>query len=129
MKETKYLDPHGLGNNVTSARDLVKLGHTAMKDEAFRKYVGTRRHSCEAVGPDGTKRTAVWNNTNQLLDVEGYDGVKTGTTTAAGACLVASGRRGDDALIVVILGATAPDARYVDARNLFRWAWTQRSKK
>ena len=129
MKETKYLDPHGLGGNLTSARDLVQLAHTAMKDETFRKYVATRRHSCEAVGPDGTKRTAVWANTNQLLDIDGYDGVKTGTTTAAGACLVASGRRGDDQLLIVVLGATSPDARYVDARNLFRWAWTLKTKK
>ena len=28
--------------------------------------------------------------------------------------------------IVVVLGATHSDSRYVDARNLFRWAWQQK---
>src|SRR5207245_3634539 len=89
-------------------------------------YVQTRRHQCEVAGADGKKRTVTWTNTNQLLGVEGYDGVKTGTTTAAGSCLVASGRRGSDQLIVVVLGSTSNDGRYVDSRNLFRWAWLER---
>jgi N-acetylmuramoyl-L-alanine amidase len=55
--------------------------------------------------------------------------VKTGTTAPAGNCLVASGRRGDDRLIVVVLGAGSADARYADTRNLFRWAWRQRGHK
>lgn len=129
MKETKFLDPHGLGNNQTSARDLAKLAWTAMKDPRFRGYVGTLEHRCAALAPDGQKREVIWKNTNQLLGIEGYDGVKTGTTTAAGACLVSSGRRGDDVLLVVVLGSTSPDARYVDARNLFRWAWLKRGHK
>jgi D-alanyl-D-alanine carboxypeptidase (penicillin-binding protein 5/6) len=51
--------------------------------------------------------------------------VKTGTTDAAGACLIACGERDGRELIVVVLGSTSSDARYVDARNLFRWAWSQ----
>ena len=78
------------------------------------------------VDPAGRSRDVVWTNTNKLLETEGYDGVKTGTTTAAGACLVASGRLGDDHLIVVVLGAGSSEGRYADARNLFRWAWRQR---
>jgi serine-type D-Ala-D-Ala carboxypeptidase (penicillin-binding protein 5/6) len=55
--------------------------------------------------------------------------VKTGTTNAAGACLVSSGVRGDDSLIVVVLGATSGESRYVDTRNLFRWGWQQLAKE
>ncbi len=33
---------------------------------------------------------------------QGYDGVKTGTKSAVGACLVASGSKGGDHLTVVI---------------------------
>ena len=47
-------------------------------------------------------------------------------TSAAGACLVSTGRRGDDRLFVVVLGSAASAARYTDARNLYRWAWSQR---
>jgi D-alanyl-D-alanine carboxypeptidase (penicillin-binding protein 5/6) len=129
MRQTKYLDPHGNSANASSARDLLRLTWAALQDPAFRAYVQTREHRCQATRPDGSKREVVWKNSNQLLDIEGYDGVKTGTTGAAGACLVASGRRGDDHLLVVVLGAASPDARYVDSRNLFRWAWLQRGHK
>lgn len=119
MKETKYNDPHGLSSgNVASPRDLAKLALTAMGDERFRGYVNTRQRETKVGGLDVT-----WTNTNQLLGIEGYDGVKTGTTTAAGACLVAHGRRGEERIIVVVLGSTTADGRYLDTRNLFRWAW------
>jgi D-alanyl-D-alanine carboxypeptidase (penicillin-binding protein 5/6) len=127
LKETSYLDANGLSRNLASPRDLATLTSLAMRLARFREYVATRRHECEVVGPTGDKRTVVWENTNHLLAIEGYDGVKTGTTTAAGGCLVASGQHGADKLIVVVLGSATGEARYSDARNLFRWAWQQRS--
>lgn len=130
LAETTYLDPHGLSSkNQSSARNLAALAWHALQNEQFRRYVQTRRHQYEVAGPDGEQRTVTWENTNKLLDIEGYDGVKTGTTTPAGNCLIASGRRGADHLIVVVLGSTATDGRYVDARNLFRWAWRERPNK
>lgn len=129
LAETHYVDPHGLSKNVTSARDLATLAWNAMRHPLFRGYVRTRRHACEMTDAKGAKRTNTWANSNKLLDIEGFDGIKTGTTTAAGACLVASGRRGSDHLILVVLGCTSNDSRYIDARNLFRWAWRQRGHK
>lgn len=130
LKELAYRDPHGLSSgNVSSARDLAALAIAAMKDERFRAYVSTRQHGCDVSTPDGGKRKVTWSNTNQLLGIEGYDGVKTGTTTAAGACLVATGERDGARLVVVVLGSTSADGRYVDARNLFRWAWAERERK
>jgi D-alanyl-D-alanine carboxypeptidase (penicillin-binding protein 5/6) len=130
LKEMAFKDPNGLSpGNVASARDLATLTYEAMKDERFRAYVATRRYNCEVVEPGGGKRKIAWTNTNQLLDIEGYEGVKTGTTTPAGNCLVASARRGEDRLIVVVLGSTSADSRYLDVRNLFRWAWLERGHK
>jgi D-alanyl-D-alanine carboxypeptidase (penicillin-binding protein 5/6) len=130
LKEMAFKDPNGLSpGNVSSARDLATLTFEAMKDERFRSYVSTRHHECEVVEPGGGKRKAAWTNTNRLLDIEGYEGVKTGTTTPAGNCLVASARRGEDRLIVVVLGSATADGRYQDARNLFRWAWLERGHK
>jgi D-alanyl-D-alanine carboxypeptidase (penicillin-binding protein 5/6) len=128
MPQTHYLDPHGLGGNRSSAYDLLRLAHAAMQSETFRSYVQTSRHQCMVTTADGSLREAAWNNTNQLLRIEGYDGVKTGTTNAAGSCLVASCRRGDDHLLVVVLGSTSNEGRYIDARNLLRWAWLERRK-
>jgi serine-type D-Ala-D-Ala carboxypeptidase (penicillin-binding protein 5/6) len=96
---------------------------------AFASYVSTRKHGYTLSNAKGQQRNIVWTNTNRLLDTEGYDGVKTGTTRAAGECLVASGRRNGDHMIVVILGASSNEARYADARNLFRYAWLMRGRR
>ncbi len=132
MTHTTYRSAFGDGgtpeDRTTSVRDLCKLAWTAMQIPAFRQYVSTQRHEAEVKGPGKTTRQAVWENSNQLLSLDlGYDGIKTGTTTEAGFCLVASGHRGADHLYVAVLGATSEEARFADVRNLFRWAWTKRA--
>jgi len=128
LRETHFANPHGLpaAGHRTSARDLARLAHAALADPTFAAIVATPARGAAPVHARDESRNVVWKNTNHLLPIRGYDGVKTGTTAAAGACLVASGRRDDDRLIVVVLGAPTSEARYVDARNLFRWAWSQR---
>jgi D-alanyl-D-alanine carboxypeptidase (penicillin-binding protein 5/6) len=71
----------------------------------------------------------VWKTTNRLLAIAGYTGVKTGYTKAAGSCLVSSGERGRDRLIVVVLGSPSAAAAVADSRNLYRWAWRERGHK
>lgn len=125
MTHSHFENPHGLTaeSHRSSAGDLVRLAHAALAVPRFRDYVTTYQRGCTVAHTSGYRRNVVWRNTNRLLSIEGYDGVKTGTTTAAGACLVALARRGDRELIAVVLGSTSNDARYVDARNLLRWAW------
>ena len=109
----------------TTAADLARLAFNALKNPLFYHYVNTRRYVGTLKKPDGASRQVTWNNTNQLLDIQGFDGVKTGTTSAAGNCLVSHGTRGKDSLIIVVLGSTSGEGRYVDSRNLYRWAWLQ----
>lgn len=125
LSETQYANPHGLPaeGHRSSARDLAKLAYAAMQNPVFRKYVGTRQFGTKVSGDGGYERNVVWKNTNKLLGIEGYTGVKTGTTNSAGACLVALGQRDGRELIVVVLGSASSDARYTDSRNLFRWGW------
>jgi D-alanyl-D-alanine carboxypeptidase (penicillin-binding protein 5/6) len=126
MHRTQWQNPHGLphADHVTSARDLATLAWHAMNDPLFRRYVGTVQRGCQVTGPSGYRRNVRWQNTNRLLTIQGFDGIKTGTTSAAGACLVSRGRSGGKSRIVVVLGSDSSDARYVDTRNLFRWSWT-----
>ncbi len=84
----------------------------------FRDDVTCRQYGCEVNGIGGYKRNLKWGNTNRLLSIDGYTGLKTGTTDAAGACLVSCSQRDGRELIFVVLNATNSDARYVDARNL-----------
>ena len=58
----------------------------------------------------------VYANKNRLLTLyRGADGVKTGWTTKAGHCLVASATRRGTTLIAVVLGSNRP---YNDAARL-----------
>ncbi|MCH8840447.1 MAG: serine hydrolase [Planctomycetes bacterium] len=127
MKLSSFANPNGLPQegHQACAADLLTLAYHAMQQPLFRKYVETVQHGCTVSGPGGYQRNLFWRNTNHLLRTEGYQGVKTGTTNAAGSCLVSQEGRGDRSLIVVVLGATSTDARYVDSRNLYRWAWRQ----
>jgi D-alanyl-D-alanine carboxypeptidase (penicillin-binding protein 5/6) len=125
MAKSGYKNPHGLtaeGHQLTAA-ELAKLASLAFKQDTFRKVVGTPQRGTTVDSVTGYKRNVVWNNTNQLLKTEGYDGMKTGTTGAAGSCLVSTGTRDGKRLIIVALGATSTESRYADTKNLYRWAW------
>lgn len=125
MTDTRYANPHGLTDDThkSTARDQLKLAVNALSFPLLREVVGTRQRGCRVEGPGGWRRDVVWKNTNRLLEKEGYAGLKTGTTDAAGACLVSLGAREGRELIVVVLGSANSDARYFDTRHLFRWAW------
>jgi D-alanyl-D-alanine carboxypeptidase (penicillin-binding protein 5/6) len=125
MSTTHFKNPHGLpsAGHHTTARDLGKLAFEAYQQPRFRELVSKPQHGYTVDSVTGYKRNIVWRNTNQLLRTEGYDGIKTGTTGAAGSCLVSTAQRDGQRLIVVVLGSTSTDARYTDTRNLFRWAW------
>lgn len=127
MKNTVFKNPHGLtaAGHSSTAADLVLLATAAMKLSSFRAYVSTRQYGCKVGTSLGGNRNIAWKNTNQLLGIEGYIGIKTGTTAAAGACLVSASRRGDKELVMVVLGSGSSRGRYVDTRNLYRWAWRQ----
>ena len=125
MQQTHFVNPHGLTDkaHLSSATDLARLAKAALDVPRFRDYVTCRQHGCEVIGIGGYKRNLKWENTNRLLSIDGYTGLKTGTTDAAGACLVSCSQRDGRELIVVVLNAANSDARYVDARNLHAFGW------
>jgi D-alanyl-D-alanine carboxypeptidase (penicillin-binding protein 5/6) len=125
MTSTHFKNPHGLtsGGHVTTARDLATLAFAAFQLPGFRDVVKTPKRGFTLNSVSGYERNIEWRNTNQLLRSEGYDGIKTGTTGAAGNCLVSTGKRDGRRLIIVVLGAPSTEGRYADSRNLYRWAW------
>jgi D-alanyl-D-alanine carboxypeptidase (penicillin-binding protein 5/6) len=131
MSETYYTNTHGLTDekHLTSVRDLVKLSHAAMLLPEFRLRTSTAQRGCTVTSESGYTRNVLWKNTNRLVRVAGFDGVKTGTTSAAGSCLVSRGQRNGTSLLVVVLGSAASDARYADTKNLFRWGWQQAAEQ
>ncbi len=130
MQHTTFKNPHGLTTegHLSTANDLAVLARAALDVPRFREYVTTRQHAVTVEGATGYKRNVRWENTNRLLKIDGYAGVKTGTTDAAGACLVSCSRRDGRELIVVVLNAANSDARYIDSRNLHAFGWRQLNK-
>jgi len=125
MKRTHFVNTHGLTDkdHLSTVSDLSRLAKAALDLPRFRDYVTCRQRGCEVSGANGYTRYVKWENTNRLLSIDGYTGLKTGTTDAAGACLISSSQRNGRELIVVVLNSTNSDARYVDARNLYAFGW------
>ncbi len=125
LSNTHFANPHGLteDKHYSSAIDLAQLALAASKVPLLAEVVNTPEHGCRLRSSAGYTRDVLWTNTNRLLAQQGFSGMKTGTTSAAGACLVALGQQGERRRIVVVLGSDSSAARYIDARNLFRWTW------
>ena len=115
---TSFKNPHGLteAGHYTSAYDLAIMTRYALRNPFFSKTVATKEAQISA--PDGIRFLY---NTNRLLDsYPGCDGVKTGTTDAAGQCLVASATRGGRQLLSVVLGSSE---RYSDSCALLDYGF------
>lgn len=128
LKNSHFTNPHGLPDKAhySSANDLIQIARAAAEFKPLTDCANCRQHGCRLLGPEGYQRNIVWKNTNELLEIEGYQGLKTGTTTAAGCCLISTGESQGRKLVVVVLGSTTTENRYLDARNLFKWAWGQK---
>src|SRR5438874_125419 len=123
LRDTHFTSVSGVidDGNYSSAWDLAALTRYAMRDPRFRKIVRTRIARVSWSAPTYGK---VYVNKNGLLGTYGgADGVKTGWTTIAGHCLVASATRGDRRLIAVLLHSGNP---YRDARRLLTMGFALR---
>ncbi|MCX5406465.1 serine hydrolase [Streptomyces sp. NBC_00335] len=124
MTNTTYDSFDGISptvaGNVTTARDLAKMTRFAMRSSTFKSIVKTT-----AISSGGTATVATWTNTNELLQANsghfapGAIGVKTGTGSIAGRCIVFSATRNGKTVIGVLLN---DDSRYPDANKLIDWA-------
>ncbi|RME57736.1 MAG: D-alanyl-D-alanine carboxypeptidase [Caldilineae bacterium] len=110
LAESHFANPHGFDatGHTSSARDLLTLTRMLWTYPLFREIVGT----AETTVAGHTLRS-----TNQLLGAfPGANGVKTGTTPAAGQSLVAGVNRDGHQLFMVVLGSRD---RYADVRTLY----------
>ncbi len=79
MTRTRYTDPSGYDDGtVSTAADQVRLVVRAMRLPAFARLVATPSATLPVAG--------TVHNTNTLLGHDGFVGIKTGSTDAAGGC-------------------------------------------
>lgn len=123
MTNTHFANPHGLPalEHYSTARDLSLLAERAVKMPKLLAMTSQWQDRTIRNGKGGT----LWLvNQNRLLRTyPGTDGLKTGYTSEAGFCLVATAVRGPTRMIAVILGAPSSRARFEDAANLMSWGF------
>jgi D-alanyl-D-alanine carboxypeptidase (penicillin-binding protein 5/6) len=117
---THYLTPNGFDawGQVTTARDLARLSRVAMHHALFARIVRTRAWTAWSADH---RIVHHWTNLNKLLWSHAtVNGVKTGTTPGAGACLVSSAVLGNRWVIAVNMGSSAA-ARFTDGAALLNY--------
>lgn len=120
MRRTRFRSPNGLDDRgYSTARDLVTLTRAAMATPGFADIVATEVHTIPA--PDGGERQ-IQNRDVLLWLYPGATGVKTGYTSRAGYCVVATAERDGRRLVAVVLGA--PGDAFSDAAALLDHGFT-----
>ncbi|MFF5567882.1 D-alanyl-D-alanine carboxypeptidase family protein [Streptomyces sp. NPDC012623] len=121
LPKTEFDSFDGVGTDSSTPTELAKLARYAMTNDTFRTVVATKQYKAEAPAANGRTRYYTWNNTNQLLgSYDGVIGIKTGTTTPAGECLVFAATRDDKTLIGTVLNSTD---RYGDAAKILDYGF------
>jgi D-alanyl-D-alanine endopeptidase (penicillin-binding protein 7) len=109
MYNTKFDDTSGLSaKNISTARDLVIMLTDAYKHDKIREISALSRYDLKVVDKKNREKHILVNNTNVKL-MNKYDIIevsKTGTTTAAGKCLVMIVHKNGEQYAIVILGGT-----------------------
>jgi D-alanyl-D-alanine carboxypeptidase len=116
LADTHFLNPSGLDaqDHYSSAYDLAQLARRAMREDVLREIFASQQ-----IRTDGFVLTGH----NPLIGVyPGADGVKTGTTDAAGKVLVGSAVRNGHRVYVVVMHS---DDTLADATALFDWTWQE----
>ncbi len=132
MTRTQFKNPEGLTEpgHTTTARDLATLATRLMKD--FPEYV--HYYAIQHYRYPGTPKSNDTNRNTLLFRDPSVDGLKTGHTSAAGYCLVATARRdvaslgagpaGQRRLLSVLLGASSENNRASESQKLLNWGYT-----
>ena len=101
----------------SSANDLITLGSDLLRDATFRQTVSE---------PTANFNGETIPNTNDLLGAyPGADGIKTGHTSDAGWCILASATRDGRRIVAVVLGAPTEQGRDDAAETLLDWGFAQ----
>ena len=120
LKNTHFANPCGFDalDHYSTAADLAKLTERALQIPTIAMMVRTVVRDISTV--DGTRRISL-HSTNELLVDPDVNGVKTGYTSKAGRCLIASMFK--DGYKLLLVGLNVMD-RWEQATQLLRYGQT-----
>ena len=126
---THFVNCHGVPTpyHYTTVHDIALIANAAMQYPVFREIVGSAQVTLEATNLRGAR---VLKNTNGLLPGSGSDysypyaiGIKTGSSSASGYCLVSAAEKDGVRLMCVIYGAPSSSSRNAQSVNLLNWGF------
>lgn len=108
-----FVNPNGLQDeeHYMTIYDMYLIFQAAIQNDQFKELIRTSSYTCEYLDPTGQSIQQIWNSTNKyLLGTEDFPagvtviGGKTGTTGAAGYCLVlySQNTAGQDIISVIM---------------------------
>ena len=125
---THFVNPHGLNDpdHYTTAYDLYLIFNEALKYPVFRQLVGTTAYTANYHNKNSEPVSKTWKGSNWFMtgERETPDGLKvfggkTGTTKAAGYCLIMASRDDSDKeYISVVLKADSRPHLYDNMTNI-----------
>ncbi len=122
MQNSRFLNATGLPNaaHYSTAEDLLLLAHAVIRDFPTEFAYYKER--------EFTHNKITQPNRNRLLILDPtVDGLKTGHTDAAGFCLIATARRGNEGaerrLISVVLGTNSDVTRTQESQRLLNYGY------
>jgi D-alanyl-D-alanine carboxypeptidase (penicillin-binding protein 5/6) len=121
LTNTHYVNASGITANghYTSARDLAVLSRVAMQNARFRSFVKEWKVTIRWL----PSHTLLISSHNWLVRYYSWaNGIKTGSTDVAGACMSASGTYHLRPIIITTLHEPTRDQERVDVLKLFAWA-------
>lgn len=125
---SNFVNAHGLHdeNHYTTAYDMYLIFNAAVQDELFQQIINTTSYTASFTNGAGEPVNKEWSTTNKYLKGEEavpegirVIGGKTGTTNAAGYCLVLYSKKEDNIpYISVVYKADSRDNLYYEMSEL-----------
>lgn len=133
LTETHFANVTGLDgtDHYTTASDMCRLARHAYNITDIREASRLKRYTIPKTNKSNER---ILSTTNYLVDIatnyyyKYANGLKTGYTSESGRCVVATATYEGYTYVCVLMKApnkTGNRAEFVDARNLFKWAFTQ----
>lgn len=131
-----FVNPHGFHeeDHYTTARDLALIAKYAMQNEKFREIVMTTRYNIPPTNKYKTERNLITTNNliSKLKTTANFysyaTGIKTGSTSQALNCLVASAKKDGNEFLSVLMkcpnqGTGETAYSFADTKALFEYAF------
>lgn len=137
-ENTHFMNPHGLDmdGHYTTARDLAKITQHALTLPVFTEIVNTVTYTLPASNKSGERNLLSTNwmiNPNFKTYYYPYaQGIKTGTTSKAGHCVISKASKDGYNYLGIIMNAPKQDVNgdgnpdncaFLECKKMFKWAF------